>query len=138
MTLGNTILEYRSSLAALAPPLFLSRRFITAEAWTNATTQGGRYLGLFREQEPDLAEVLEHRHILILGEPGAGKSTTARAIVQHLLSPGRPTEVPILASLKSYRGDLRALLAQYGPAEILDTGEITRTYVLDGIDEVAP
>jgi hypothetical protein len=129
--------EYRKSLAGAAAPFVRPRRFIAAESWTKATTQDGtRYLGLFREHEPDLPAVLGHPHVLILGEPGAGKSTTGRAIVQHILDHGQPTEVPVLASLKSYHGNLRDTLLRTIPAAILDATGITRTYILDGIDEV--
>jgi len=115
------IQEYRRSLAATVPPFLLARRFVAAESWTKATTQDGtRYLGLFREHEPDLPPVLAHKQALILGEPGAGKSTTGRAIVQRILDHGLPTDIPVLASLKSYNGDLRALLVRTTPAEVLD------------------
>jgi hypothetical protein len=133
----DPIQEYRRSLTASAPSFLLARRFTAAESWTKATTQDGtRYLGLFRENEPDLAAVLTHPKVLILGEPGAGKSTTGRAVVQHLDEHGKPADIPVVASLKSYTGNLRNLLLQSAPAIVLDMPELHRTYVLDGIDEV--
>ncbi len=109
---------------------------MAAESWTKATTQDGiRYLGLFREHEPDIPVILTHPRLLILGEPGAGKSTTGRAIVQHLLDK-EPTAIPVIASLKSYHGNLRDLLVQTVPATVLDAPIMNRTYILDGIDEV--
>jgi len=117
--------------------LLLARRFTAADSWTKATTQDGtRYLGLFREQEPDLAAVLTHPRLLILGEPGAGKSTTGRAVVQHLQEHGQTSDIPVVAPLKSYTGNLRTLLLQSAPSIVLDTAELHRTYVLDGVDEV--
>lgn len=95
-----------------------------------------RYVGLFREQEPDLPAILKHKRLLILGEPGAGKSTTGLAIIQHLISEAAPKQLPIEVSLKSYAGILRDLLEQSAPTAVLDAGSVTRAYILDGIDEI--
>ena len=38
---------------------------------------------MFRENEPDLPAILTQRQVLVLGEPGAGKSTSAKAVAQH-------------------------------------------------------
>jgi hypothetical protein len=79
----NTILEYRTKLTASLPSFLLPRRFVAAESWTKAVTDGGRrYLGLLREYEPDLAAILTHKQILILGEPGSGKSMAVQSIIQ--------------------------------------------------------
>jgi hypothetical protein len=134
---GDPIQEYRRTLTANAPSFLLARRFTAAESWTKATTQEGtRYVGLFREHEPDLAAILAHPKLLILGEPGAGKSTTGKAVIQHLQEHGQPNDIPVVASLKSYNGNLRTLLLQNTPALVLDAAELHRTYVLDGVDEV--
>ncbi len=78
MPLDERFGEYRRIPAATTPPFLLARRFVAAESWTKATTQEGtRYLGLFREHEPDLAAILVHRQLLILGEPGAGNQQRA-------------------------------------------------------------
>src|ERR1035437_8723554 len=131
----DTIQEYRRNLAS-APSFLRARRFVAAESWTKATTQDGiRYLGLFWGNEPDLPAILTHPRALNFRKPGAGKSTTGRAIVQHLLDK-EPTAIPVIASLKSYHGNLRNLLIQTAPAAVLDAPMITRTYILDGIDEI--
>ncbi len=133
----DPIQEYRQSLAAHTTAFILARRFTAGEQWDKATThEGTRYLGLFRENEPDLPAILSHARLLILGEPGAGKSTTGSAVIRHLNDHGHQNEVPIIASLKSYAGDLRAVILQRVPANILDDAALRRTYVLDGIDEV--
>lgn len=116
-------------------PFLRARRFISDESWTKATTQDGtRYLGVFREYEPDLAAILTHQHVLVLGEPGAGKSMTAQAVLWRALDNGH--EIPVPAALKSYRGNLRDLVDKNAPAIVLDDKTLTRTYILDGVDEI--
>jgi HEAT repeat protein len=129
------IQEYRRSLAVHSPAFILPRRFVAEESWTKAASAGGaRYLGVLREYEPDLPGILVHKQLIILGEPGAGKSTTTRAIVQQVLN--SETALPVFASLKSYDGNLRALLLRNTPASVLDATPLAKTYVFDGIDEV--
>jgi hypothetical protein len=133
----DPIEEYRRTITATIPPFLLARRFTAAESWSKATTQEGtRYVGLFREHEPDFATILTHPRLLILGEPGAGKSTTGRALIKHIQEHGQPTDIAVVASLKSYTGNLRNLLLQNGPAIVLDAPALHRTHVLDGVDEV--
>jgi DNA polymerase III delta prime subunit len=130
--------EFRTRLKAVVPPFSLPRRFVAGESWTKATTQDGiRYLGLFREHEPDLAAILVHPWLLILGEPGVGKSTTGHAIVRHVLDKEPPTALPVIASLKSYSANLRRLLLAAAPEAVIDAQGMARTYILDGIDEVS-
>ncbi|MBL8231107.1 MAG: hypothetical protein JNL98_21625 [Bryobacterales bacterium] len=131
------IREYRGTLTANTPIFLLPRRFVCPESWTKETTEdGSRYLGLFRELEPDLEAILTHPRILILGEAGAGKTLTTRAIVQHVVDRGHPNEIPIPVSLKSYSGNLRELITTTAPIAVLDNPKLTRIYILDGIDEV--
>jgi hypothetical protein len=80
-----------------------------------------------------LAELLQHPRLLILAEPGGGKSVVARAAVQESLQAGR---IPILVELKEYRGDLTAVLRTVAPEGLLGDDAARRTYLLDGIDEV--
>jgi predicted NACHT family NTPase len=133
----DPIQEYRQKLTTMIPPFLLARRFTAAESWSKATTQEGtRYVGLFREHEPDFATILTHPRLLILGEPGAGKSTTGRALIKHIQEHGQPADIAVVASLKSYTGNLRNLLLENTPAIVLDAPALHRTYVLDGVDEV--
>src|SRR5258708_6511979 len=106
MTLDKTmqeLQEYRTKLAASVPSFLLPRRFVADESWTKATTGGGRYLGFVREYEPGLPALLTHKQVIILGEPGAGKSTAGQAIIQHVLNTGDATGLPLFTSLKSGR-----------------------------------
>ena len=122
--------------------MYVPRRF------TAATIEGGtdpdlgfEWRGVLREGEPKLGEILKHPRLVILGEPGAGKSLVARAAAQELLRSGE--RVSILSELKQYRGDLRALLGTGAPRSILEPNAsvdeelLKRTYILDGLDEIS-
>jgi hypothetical protein len=133
--LNDAAEQYRKRLLAMPRPFLIPRRFISNESWTKATTQDGtRYIGVFRKHEPDLSTVLTHQHVLVLGEPGAGKSMTAGSVLWHLLDDGH--DIPVVAALKSYQGHLRDLLDQNAPGAVLDAKALTRTYILDGVDEI--
>jgi hypothetical protein len=115
--------------------LFIERRFTAAESWNRYSADDGfRFRGVFRDREPKLQTILQHARILILGEPGSGKSTIIKAVVYRLAAEGLRAPVPAL--LKSYRGNLVTLLKTNTPAEILDDANLKRTYVLDGLDEI--
>lgn len=99
-----------------------------------------RFRGMLRDREPKLADVLKNSRVLILAEPGGGKSVVARAAVHHFANDGQ--RAPVFAELKGYRGDLWSLLAAAAPAAVLEpeaavAGKpLNRAYVLDGIDEI--
>jgi len=83
--------QYRAKLQADLPRFLVSRRFATDDKWTKAVADGSvAYLGMFPDAEAELAAVLKHQRVLILGEPGAGKSTISHAIVQHIFGTGYP------------------------------------------------
>jgi hypothetical protein len=99
-----------------------------------------RFRGMLRDREPKLADVLKNSRVLILAEPGGGKSVVARAAVHHFANEGQ--RVTVFAELKGYRGNLSALLAAAAPAAVSSTAAavegrpLARAYVLDGIDEI--
>src|SRR5205814_6468907 len=99
---------------------FIERRFTTAESWDrNSTEESFRYRGIFRDREPDLQRLLQHSKVLILGEPGSGNSSIAKAAVHRLAEEG--SRIPVPALLKGYRGNLRQLLETTTLPESLDT-----------------
>jgi hypothetical protein len=136
--------DYLQSLGnKITLDLYIPRRFNTA------TVEGGadpdpayKWGGVFREGEPGLGEILKHPRVVVLGEPGAGKSLVARAAVQDILRENE--RVPVFTELKQYRGDLRSLLEVAAPRSILDQtvssdrAVVRRTYILDGVDEIPP
>ena len=120
---------------------YVERRFTAADAGGGLPADFDyRFLGSLREREPRLAELLTHPRVMVLAEPGGGKSVIAQAAVLQIL--GKAERVPVLVELKGYRTDLPSLIRQSAPPEILDLAasvdgmRIRRTYVLDGADEV--
>ena len=63
-----------------------------------------RFLGSLRNREPRLAELLTHPRVMVLAEPGGGKSITAYTAVLEILSKGE--RIPALVELKGYRSGL--------------------------------
>src|SRR6266852_1154814 len=120
---------------------YVERRFTAADASGGLPADFDyRFHGSFRNLEPRLAELLTHPRVMVLAEPGGGKSITAYAALLEILSKGE--RIPVLAELKGYRSDLSLLMHQSVPAELLkvaafvDGAPVHRTYVLDGVDEV--
>src|ERR1700682_129820 len=121
---------------------YVPRRFAAAEANGNLPADFDyRFRGMLRDREPQLSEVVTHPRLLILAEPGGGKSVVSRAAILELAKRGR---VPVFAELKEYRGDLQKLLRQSAPSILLDRASsiggapIQRAYFLDGLDEIPP
>jgi hypothetical protein len=122
---------------------YVARRFSVAK--DNRGTEedlGYQFRGVMRDREPELSELLKHQRMIVVGEPGAGKSVVAHAAVRTLIE--ERERVPVYGELKQYRKatNLVGLLKGSAPAEVLEIGHlfegkaIARTYVLDGVDEV--
>src|SRR5690242_813502 len=83
---------------------YVERRFTAADA------EGGtpadmefRFRGMLRDREPKLADVVKQSRVVVLAEPGGGKSIVARAAVHELARKGK--RIPVFVELKEYRGD---------------------------------
>ena len=122
---------------------YVARRFSVAK--DNRGTEeelGYQFRGILRDREPELSELLKHQRVIVVGEPGAGKSVVAHAAVRTLIE--ERERVPVYGELKQYRkaSNLVGLLKGSAPAEALEIGylfegkAIARTYVLDGVDEI--
>lgn len=107
---------------------------MTSERWDKLSSEESfRFRGMFRESEPGLPAVTEHARVLILAEPGAGKSTISKQISHTAVEEGKC--LPIFAPLAGYRGDLERFLITLVPQPLLE-GATKRLYVFDGLDEL--
>jgi hypothetical protein len=128
-------------LRALPLDRYVERRFtVLEETATIPADMEFQFRGILRDREPKLADVLKHSRVLILAEPGGGKSVVARAAVHEL---ARTKErIPIFAELKGYRNELSALITKAAPAAVFDPDltvdgkPMSRLYILDGVDEI--
>lgn len=74
--------------------LYIERKFISDDKWRKYSgSETFRYSGVLREQEPDLKKLLVNRRLVIVGEPGSGKSTITRAVVRMSLTTARSTAI---------------------------------------------
>jgi hypothetical protein len=131
----------KTLVSSLPTPNYIERRFALAKDEGHLSHDFDYFKSsLPRERQPDLEELLEQKQLLILAEPGGGKSIVARAAVKELAS--RKQTFPIFVELKEYRGDLKELLSSGIPEwarpsdASVDGQMLHKTYVLDGLDEV--
>ena len=135
----ETIERYLASVLQAIPEdrPYIERRLISNEKWQKYPGDSSfRYGGVLREYEPDLPKLLENRRLVIVGEPGAGKSTVARTVTRRFATSRNAADVQLYLNLRSYAGDLTARLEASAPPEVLASSNIRRRYVFDGLDEV--
>ena len=119
-------------------PFWIARSFRTAEEWDRWSSLEFRARAS-NHREVQLNNVLYHRHTVVLGEAGSGKSVVARKAIELAAQQGL---IPIFLPLAGYSGDLPTLIRQHSSDEVLQATsiEITptpRLYIFDGYDEVA-
>lgn len=139
---GDDLTRYYENLKdKLRLESYVPRSFTVSEnSSTVSEEMQYRFRGRFRDKEVKLPELLERREVLILAEPGGGKSVVARAAVHHLMDANQG--FPIFLELKEYRGDLANMVAKAVPDGLLDGGNsadkkgVRRRYILDGVDEI--
>ena len=118
---------------------WLARSFTTAREWDHwSSFEFGVHVHDF-ERDIQLDNVLAHRHAVVLGEPGSGKSVVARQAFELSAQQGL---IPIFLPLAAYCGDLPTLIRQHASDETLRATHIedtpaARLYIFDGYDEVA-
>ena len=113
--------QYLAQLSRTLPlDRYVERRFTALEETAKIPVDMEfQFRGMLRDREPKLADVLKHSRVLILAEPGGGKSVVACAAVHEL---ARTKErVPIFAELKGYRSDLSLLITKAAPAAVLES-----------------
>jgi KaiC/GvpD/RAD55 family RecA-like ATPase len=99
---------------------YRERHFQTAKRWAELSATG--YRGHLNEYDPTLDALLNDRAVVVLGEPGCGKSTTASAAMVKAIDRG---EVPVLIPLGEYAGSLAAYVAEL-PVEFENPGTTRR------------
>ena len=119
-------------------PLWLPRSFRTADDWNQWSSRDVRPRAR-NDQEAQLDNVLYHRHAVVLGDAGSGKSIVARKAIELAAQQGL---IPIFLPLAAYAGDLSTLIRQHSSDEVLRATGIEgtpthRLYIFDGYDEVA-
>lgn len=130
--------QYTDRLRSANEPTFFLDRFFKTDDWERVAGYDFRGLNLSGSAEITLDQVCDRPLAVVLGEPGSGKTTVAKAAVRLFLRRGK---VPILGQGRSYNGDLRDLLAQTAPPALVAGGtaddvEVDRVLILDGLDEV--
>ena len=131
----------KTLVSKLPTPNYIERRFALAKDEGHLSQDFDYFKSsLPRERQPKLGELLEKKQLLILAEPGGGKSIVAKAAVRELAS--RKDTLPIFVELKEYRGKLKELLSSgipdwaQQPEASVDGQQLQKAYVLDGLDEV--
>ena len=119
-------------------PFCLARSFRTAEEWNRWSSLELRPRA-GDHQDVQLDHVLNHRHAVVLGEAGSGKSVVARKAIELGARRGL---IPIFLPLLAYSGDLPTLIREHSSDEALRATSIEgapapRLYIFDGYDEVA-
>src|SRR5450755_2097863 len=119
-TLSYPMLDYdltrynKNLKAKLRLEFYVPRSFAVSEnSSTVSDEMQYRFRRLLRDKEVKLPELLERRAVLILAEPGGGKSVVARAAAHHLMDANQG--LPIFLDLKEYRGDLANMVAKAVP-----------------------
>jgi hypothetical protein len=116
---------------------FIERKFLPDEKWRRySVSETFRYSGVLRDHEPALDQLLSHRKLVVVGEPGSGKSTVAKEVTLRLASAEPIRELPVAINLRTYRGDLDALVLNSAPVRSLGGVTQPRRYIFDGLDEI--
>ncbi|MFQ6015580.1 MAG: HEAT repeat domain-containing protein [Anaerolineae bacterium] len=108
--------QYRRALRQALEARSLTESELMVELPTLLPT--GRTVTLEGRDLKLLQALRQHDKLIILGEPGAGKTTSLRHLCLHTLQESG-SKLPLFASLDTYRGGdllpfLRDILAQYG------------------------
>src|SRR5213593_1439174 len=91
--------------------VFIERHFEAAKDQGRFSLEVLPYRGMFADREATLEKLLPKPRMVILGEPGSGKSTVLREAARRLALLQSGAQLPIFLPLRSYRGSLHDLAA---------------------------
>jgi predicted NACHT family NTPase len=136
MPMTDRLREYlRQLVTEHRDDLYIPRVFRRAEDWDKWA--GHDWRGHRFGNEPGLLALLEQRRVIVLGEPGCGKSTLASAAVRSAID---KAWVPVLLKLREYKGDLSTQIRNTLPdavrEDVLSDPSTPLLFVPDGFDEV--
>ena len=128
---------YRARLLTTCEvPFLIDRRLtISKDAGGYPPDIASAYRSALRAREPEIGDILSLPNMVVLAEPGAGKSTVTKTAALALLL--RPDFLPVRISLLECSRDrsVRHLIAVALNGLALDA-DLKFYYLLDGIDEV--
>ena len=131
----NSLLE---KLDKQARESYLDRRFESVGDFGRIPVDELPFRSFIREQSPDLDAILKNSQAVVIGEPGSGKTVVTLEAAKRLANAASSSAVPVRASLRGYKGDLKELLRNSTAEHVLQADNLQRVYLLDGLDELPP
>lgn len=128
---------YRSRLQATSEvPHLVDRRFTISKDGGGYPPDIARaYSAILRAREPQISDLLKLPSVIVVAEPGAGKSTVTRTAALSLLA--MPEVLPVRVSLLECSGDRSVRhLVDAALDGIQPDASQQMYYLIDGIDEV--
>ena len=117
---------------------YVDRRFESVTDFGRLSVDELRFSSLVREQSPNLDVILKNSRVVLVGEPGSGKTVVTLEAAKRLANAASSSAVPVRASLRGYSGDLMELLRKSTVEAVLEADNLQRVYLLDGLDELSP
>ena len=131
----NSLLE---KLDKQARESYLDRRFESVGDFGRIPVDELPFRSFIRELSPDLDAILKNSQAVVIGEPGSGKTVVTLEAAKRLANAASSSAVPVRASLRGYKGDLKELLRNSTAEHVLQADNLQRVYLLDGLDELPP
>ena len=116
----------------------MDRRFESVRDFGRISVDELPFREFVREESPDLDAILRNSRAVVIGEPGSGKTVVTTEAAKRLANAASSSAVPVRASLRGYTGDLMELLRKSTAEDVLQSDNLQRVYLLDGLDELSP
>ena len=130
--------ELLKTLCAEERDPYVDRRFESVRDFGRISVDELRFSSLVREQSPNLDGILKNSRVVLIGEPGSGKTMVTLEAAKRLANDASLSAVPVRASLRGYTGDLMELLRKSTAEDVFQSDNLKRVYLLDGLDELSP